>query len=459
MIDLLLTILAFVVAFSLLVAVHEFGHFWIARRVGVRVLRFSIGMGRPLLVWRRPDPNAVGEGDTEFVLAAWPVGGYVKMLDEREGSVAERDLPSAFTRQSLRGRAAIVVAGPLANFVFAIIAYWMMFVIGVPGLKPYLGEVTVDTPAAEAGLREGQLVRSVNGVAVPTWSALIDEILPPLLRGEVVRLEVEESGSRQEYRIDFRPLDTDVAPEVLVEQIGLTPFQPAIAPVLDTIEAGSAAENAGLRTGDRVTAIDGSPIEDWRTLVEAVRAHPDQPMTLSIERAQGRIDIEVTPQGRDDQGNRVGFLGAGVQFDPEEFGRYRGELRLGPIAAVGRAVERTWDMSLLTLEVMGKMLIGRMSVENISGPVSIARFAKGSADAGVSHFLAFLAVVSLSLGVINLLPIPVLDGGHLLFYTIEGVTGAPLRPETEMMAQRVGIALILSLMVLALYLDLMRILN
>jgi regulator of sigma E protease len=450
MIDFLQSLLALLVALSLLIAVHELGHFLLARWCGVKVLRFSIGFGRPL--WQR----TFGADKTEFVLAAIPLGGYVKMLDEREGEVADEELPRSFTRQSLGKRSAIVAAGPMFNFFFAIAAYWLMFVIGVPGIKPLIDTVQANTVAYEAGLRGGEEIVAVNGESTPTWQAAIETIIPLALLQQPVQLTVFKGGLSVEKTLNTETLSAMQKPEEMVERLGLNAYRLKIAPVIDEVSNDSAAQSAGLRSGDVIRFIAEQPIDEWSQLVTIVAASPGKPLNMVVLREGRELNIEVRPRALQRGGKTVGLIGVAPRIDEAKLGALRAELRHGPLAALGAAVTKTWDMSTLTLRMMGEMIMGRASVDNISGPIGIAQYAKRSALAGVSQFLAFLAIISLSLGVLNLLPIPVLDGGHLLFYVVEMFKGRPVSENTEMLGQRIGIALIFALMVLAIYNDLVR---
>lgn len=456
--ELLLTLVAFAVALGLLIAVHEFGHFWVARRLGVRVLRFSIGFGKAL--WRR-----TGRDGTEYMVAAVPLGGYVKMLDEREGDVAEDEKHLAFNRQPVAKRFAIVAAGPVFNLLFAVIAYWLMFVSGVPGLKPILGEVEADSMAERAGLRAGQQVVAVDGGRTPTWGAVLEALLADALHKEPAELEVlpdalargdVNGGATRVVYLPLDALDGALRPGELPARIGISPYRPPIVPVIGRVMEGSAAARGGLQAGDRVAAIDGEPIERWRELVEAVQAHPGKPLTLTVRRGGETLEVVVRPDSVDGSSGPVGRLGAAADVDPALFEGLRAEQRHGPLAALPAAVGKTWEMAGLTFKMLWEMLAGRASTENISGPITIAVYAKASAMAGFAQFLSFLGIVSISLGVLNLLPIPILDGGHLLYYVVEVVTGRPVSERTQEIGQKVGIAIILALMSLAFYNDVMR---
>ena len=448
------TLFYFALALGVLIAVHEFGHFWVARKLGVKVLRFSIGFGKPLWRWRSK------VDDTEYVVAALPLGGYVKMLDEREGEVPEHELHRAFNRQPVGKRFAIVFAGPLFNLLFAVVAYWAMFIIGIPGLKPVLGEVAPDTMAAQIGLHAQQRIVSIDGDATPTWGVVLETILPKAVLHEGATLTVADpDGTTREYRLPLDQLKGEVKPELIIKQLGLLPYQPKVMPIIDAISPGSPAEKAGLRSGDRVLAVDNQPIERWEQLVKAVRAHPGKPMAFEVDRSGKRLALQVTPAAMKTKAGVIGHIGAGPLVPEGLFDSLRAELHYGPLKAIPAAIAKTWDMSSLTLKTMYEMVAGRTSVENLSGPITIARYAKSSASAGLAPFLSFLAIVSVSLGVLNLLPVPVLDGGHLMFYLVELVTGRPVSERTEIIGQKIGIALIAALMFLAFYNDLMRLIG
>lgn len=450
MMDVLLTILSLLVALSLLIAVHELGHFLVARWMGVKVLRYSIGFGKPL--WQKKS----GPDQTEYMVASIPLGGYVKMLDEREGEVPEAELHRAFNRQPLLKRSAIVMAGPFFNFAFAIVAYWMMFVIGINGIKPIIGDIAPDSIASAAGLHSGQEILSVDGEATPTWQSAIEAILPKMLLNNPVKLTIYEGGVSREAMLEFDEVDANSKPQELYKKLGLNVYQPRIAPVIGKVVEDSVAEEAGLQSGDKVLLAAGQQVDEWQQLVSIIQAHPDMPLELLIQRDGKEMPISLRPQVVQSDKGPIGKIGAGVYFDRSLFEPLRAELRYDAAAAIPVAWNKTWEMAGLTLRMIGEMIMGRASVENISGPIGIAQYAKQSADAGMSHFLKFLGLISVSLGVLNLLPIPVLDGGHLLYYLIEGVIRRPVPERVEAMGQRVGLALILALTVLAIFNDLTR---
>jgi regulator of sigma E protease len=447
----LVSVPAFILAIGVLVAVHEWGHFWVARRLGVRVLRFSIGFGSRL--WGR-----TARDGTEYWISAVPLGGYVKMLDEREGPVESQEAHLAFNRQPPWKRILIVAAGPGLNFLFAIAAYWAIFMIGIPGLKPLLAEVPRASIAYAAGLRGGEEVLSVEGETTVTWNELRTSLLKSALREEAVQLRVRSTdGDIETLTLDLSGMPAD--PEKLFSTLGMNPFQPRIDPIIGTVETNSPAARAGLRSGDRVLMAGDQAIEDWAKLVEWIRAHPGSQSRLLVLRGGSRheLSIEVGAVGEGDV--RVGRIGAGVDVNPDLWQDLQAVRKYGPLQAIPAAVVQTWDLSVLTLKLMGRMLTGDVSWRNVSGPIQIAQYAGYTASIGLVSFLGFLALVSVSLGVLNLLPIPVLDGGHLLYYGFELVRGKPLSEPMQAFGQKVGMALLLALMCVAFYNDIARLLT
>ena len=452
--DLLLKIVAFIVAIGLLVAVHEFGHFWVARRLGVRVLRFSIGFGRPL--WRRE----AGPDRTEYVIAAIPLGGYVKMLDEQEGPVPPGEAHRAFNRQRLWKRTAIVAAGPAFNFIFAIVAFWLVLTLGETGVRPLVGAVEPDTPAARAQLQVGDEILSVNGKDTPTWSLALQEMATGSVGRPELAIRVRDAEGAQRLRtIPSSEIGDLAETRDLLGHIGLEPERPEVPPVFGDILPGEPAAMAGLRSADRILVADGVVLDDWGAWVKYVQARPGIPIALEIERAGQRLILEVTPApyARDD--GVIGRIGASNQPVPGIMDRYRVEYRMGVGEAVPAAVARTWEYSVLTLKVIWRIVTGQASIHNLSGPITIADAAGKTASIGLVYFIKFLAIVSISLGVLNLLPIPVLDGGHLLYYAIEAVKGSPLSEAAMLQGQKVGLVLLLGLMTLAFYVDILRLLG
>lgn len=448
--DVLFNILAFLVAIGVLVAVHEFGHFWVARRLGVKVLRFSLGFGRPL--WRR-----YGRDGVEYVVAAIPLGGYVRMLDEREGPVAADQVARAFNRQRLAVRSAIVAAGPIFNFLFAIVAFWIVLVGGETGLRPLIGKVEPASIAERAGLRVGDELVAVNGRETPTWSLAVQELAAASVSDGVITLSLQSvNGEQRTQQLDAGAIGDPAESQDLLGDIGLAPVRPQLAPIIGAVVAGEAAAAAGLRGGDRIVAADGRSIGDWGTWVDYVQAHPGTALQVQIER-DGKLEVlTVTPAALAVDGRIIGRIGASNRPQPELFERYRVVYRMNPLAALPAAVEKTWNYSWLTLRVVGRILTGQASINNLSGPITIADAAGKTAEIGAIYFVKFLAIISISLGVLNLLPVPVLDGGHLAYFLIEAVRGAPLSEVFMERAQRVGLALLLGLMSVAFYVDFQR---
>jgi regulator of sigma E protease len=452
--SLLHTILSFIVALGVLVVVHEFGHYLVARLCDVKVLRFSVGFGRPLLTRR------VGPDQTEWVIAAMPLGGYVKMVDEREGAVAPEDLPRAFNRQSVWRRFAIVVAGPLANFLLAIVLYWGLFLSGVQEAKPIIAAPEAGSAAAQAGLTRGETIRAVNGEPVTSWQDVRWHLLKLALDRKHAKLEVvSDKNTIDWHTLDLTRVNAEEMEGDLLGKLGLRLYRPDVPAVVGDVLAGGIADRAGLRSGDRIVAVDGAAIGSWEVLVTKVRASPGKTLRLEVTR-DGRTQlIELVPETVAQGATAFGRIGVGPRVDPEALKAFYIDVRYGPLEAVGKAVAKTWEMSVFSLRMLGKMLIGEVSWRNLSGPVTIADYAGQSAQLGLAPYLAFLALISISLGVLNLLPIPILDGGHLMYYTIEVVKGSPVSDRVMELGQRAGLAVLLFLMAFAFYNDINRLLS
>ncbi|MCK8516379.1 RIP metalloprotease RseP [Methylonatrum kenyense] len=443
------SLLAFLVAIAILVAFHEFGHYWVARRLGVKVLRYSIGFGKPLYT------RIAGPDRTEYCISAIPLGGYVKMLDEREGPVPEGERHRAFNRQSLRVRTAIVIAGPAFNFLFALAVYWLIAVVGTTEIRPMVGEVIPDTAADRAGLESGDEFVAVAGRDTYSWQQVLMALLDRGVRGsgEVDVTVVGEDGRERQLslQLDRRALlgeDPD-----MLRLIGFEPWQPRLESRVGQLIDGGAAEEAGLRGGDLILAVDGASVAEWTALVAVLREHAGETVMLSAERDGARIEREVRLHGADSQRGVLGIrpdVPEGLYEDMQQTVRY------GPIASVGEAGRDTWQASVLTVQVLWRMVTGEASLRNLSGPINIAQYAGDTASSGVVPFLKFLAIVSISLGIINLLPIPILDGGHLMYFLVEAVRGRPPSERALLIGQQVGIVLLLMIMSLAFYNDLAR---
>jgi regulator of sigma E protease len=452
--NLLHTIAAFIVALGLLIVVHEYGHYLIARLCGVKVLRFSVGFGRALLTKR------IGKDQTEWVIAAIPFGGYVKMLDEREGPVEAHEAERAFNRQSVWRRFAIVVAGPVANFLFAIAVYAGLFMYGLPEARPVIGAPIEASVAAAAGLRPGDTVRAVDGEPITTWQELRWRVLQSALQRQPLRLELlDERGHLRDATLDLRSFPADDVESDALERIGLRLYRPPLEPVIGQVVGGSAAERAGLMPGDRVIAADGKPVDSWEALVGMIQARPETLLRLTIERGGARQNVEVTPAAASVGPKRIGRIGAAPQIPASHAERMMIRVQHGFGEALWKGMVKTGDIAIFSLKMLGKMLMGEVSWRHLSGPVTIADFAGQSAQMGWVSYVTFLALISISLGVLNLLPIPLLDGGHLMYYAIEVVKGKPVSERAMELGQRVGLALLLVMMAFAFYNDLNRLLT
>lgn len=446
---------AFIFAIAILIAFHEYGHYWVARRCGVKVLRYSIGFGKPLWMKRG------GEDQTEYVVAAVPLGGYVKMLDEREGDVPKEEVHRAFNRQSVGKRIAIVSAGPLFNFIFAIFAYALMYVVGVPGVKPIVGEVREQSIAYNAGLRSEDQIVAVDGQKTVTWGSARIEMLQSALQNDYVTLEVTDSGtgrsslSTRKINLPVGSISTEDKQGKLFTELGFQPYRPPIPVILGELTPGDPAERDGLKTGDEILRVNGESVRDWMAWVKVIQANPGKPLNVELRR-NGVIElVELTPASLEHEGKVIGRIG--VLPKPIEFPKELQTVEQYSVwSAFTNSVVKTWQMSVLTLKMIGNMIIGEVSVKNLSGPITIATYAGYTASEGLPTFLSFLAIVSISLGVLNLLPIPLLDGGHLLFYFIEIIKGKALSEETQLKMQHVGIVMLGCLMVLAFYNDIHR---
>ncbi|MCI0654141.1 MAG: RIP metalloprotease RseP [Methylococcaceae bacterium] len=444
------TLLFFIVALAILIAFHEFGHFWVARRLGVKVVRFSIGFGKPLWKYQK-DPAS-----TEYLVAAIPLGGYVKMVDEREGEVAPEDLPYAFNRQSLTARSAIVLAGPLFNLFLAVFIFWGILVNGETGFRPLLGKIEPGTIAAQAGFETGDEILEVDGDATPTWNHAISEVFSKAVDLEDIDVKVRSESGSVATKILRIPEPVAMDPASLQDALGFRPWEPELPPRIDSIKENSPAAAAGLEAGDLVVKADGVEVSNWTQWVEIIRGNPGKRIQTVVERNGMELTLELIPAVVQAEDGEIGQIGATVRIPEELIDHLKVEYRLGVLPALGASIVKVTEFSLLTFKMMGKMLLGKASIENLSGPISIAKYASESATMGLSYFLKFIAIVSISLGVLNLLPIPVLDGGHLLFFLIEAIKGRPLSEHAQLIGQQVGILLLICLMGLAFFLDIER---
>lgn len=450
------TLFYFIISIGVLISFHEFGHFWVARRAGVKVLRFSVGFGKVLWSYQNSPES------TEYVLSAIPLGGYVKMVDEREGEVKNEDLAFAFNRQSVLARTAIVAAGPIFNLLLAVVLFWSVLVIGETGIKPILGVIEQGTLAAQAGFVEGDEIIAVNDKSTPTWTEAMSVLIASVMDGEQeVKVKVKNFDDQQTVRtVIFAESDTQ-NPDVLYKRLGFKPWSPKLKPIIGKVLPDSAALAAGLQPNDLVISADGIAIKDWMQWVEYVKSHPGVAINLLVERDGVSVPLIITPKsvqvGQDQAEQKPeGKIGASVYVPEELMKSISVEYSLSPLDAVPVALQTTYHYCVTTLKMMGKMLIGKASVENLSGPIGIAQIAGQSASMGFVHFIKFMALLSVGLGVLNLLPVPVLDGGHLLFFAIEGIKGSPVSEKIQIFFQQIGIALLVSLMALAMVLDVQR---
>ncbi|WP_163392800.1 sigma E protease regulator RseP [Enterovibrio norvegicus] len=440
----------FLIALGLLVAVHEFGHFWVARRCGVKVERFSIGFGKA--IWQR-----VGKDGTEYTLAMIPLGGYVKMLDERVDDVPEVMKPHAFNNRPLWQRSAIVAAGPIANFLFAIFAYWLVMLIGVQAVKPVIGDVAPQSIAAQAGIESGMELTQVSGIKTPDWESVNLQFISHIGDESMTLTAQPESNVGYEVTktLDLSSWSFNPEKESALRTLGITPYSPEVTNVISQVVEGSAAERVGLLAGDELLTIDGQPIDDWMEVVTLIRNHPNMPVPLTVLRDGQEKTIELIPDAREQGDKQIGYAGFAPKTEPWPES-YQITIQYGPLEAIPQAMEKTWQIVVLTASMIKKLFTGDVAVENLSGPISIAKGAGMTADFGLVYFLGFLALISVNLGIINLLPLPVLDGGHLLFFGIEAVTRRPVSERIQDVGYRVGSAIIVVLMAVALFNDFAR---
>lgn len=442
------SILMALVTLGVLVTIHEFGHYWVARRCGVRVLRFAVGFGRPLASWR-------GENGTEFALCVIPLGGYVKMLDERDNEVvvSEANRSESFNAQPVRNKLAIVAAGPAANFLLAILVLFGLFLRGETGLAPVIEAVTASSIADRGGLAAGQEIIAVDGESTKTVSAVRFELLKRLGDSGDIEITVGSglSDITQQYRLPITNwLGTEEAPDP-VAALGLTLGILPVKPQVGSLSEDGAATRAGFQVGDLIIEAGGEQIDQWSQWVDFVRSRPQDRFDVLVSRAGGQVTLSVMPENR----NSVGIVGMGVALPEIPENRIRRQSR-GPIEALGAAIDRTYALTVFTFESMWKMVQGLISPKNLSGPISIAQVAASTAESGFATWLSFLALLSISLGAINLLPIPVLDGGHIVFHLLEGILGKPVPEQIQVMSFQVGLVAVFTLMIFAIYNDVAR---
>jgi regulator of sigma E protease len=454
----MLTLIAFIFTLGLLITVHEYGHFQVAKWCGVKVLKFSIGFGKPL--WSKK----IGSDQTEFVIAAIPLGGYVKMLDEHElthvGEQAKHDMQRALNRQSVGKRIAIVLAGSTANLLLAIVLYWALFMMGVVGMKPIIGNVVDNSPAASASLKLGETIQKINGKEVATWQDARWILLNESLKKNSV--EIQAINDNQEihlHQLNLSGLNDDNFNQDILDKLGLSVYQPDIPARIGEVTKNSPADLAGLKTNDLVVEINKIKVDVWEDFVHEIRKYPNMPLAVVVLRNQQEVSLTVKPEAIVENDKTVGRIGAAFRIEQTELNKLFVTTHYSAIQAFAKAVEKTWDTSIFSLKMLGNMVTGQVSWKSMSGPVTIASYAGQSAGMGIKVFIAFLALISISIGVLNLLPVPVLDGGHFMYYMAEIFTGKPVSEATVIIGQKIGFALLGSMMVLALYNDINRLIT
>ncbi|NNC69066.1 MAG: RIP metalloprotease RseP [Gammaproteobacteria bacterium] len=446
-------VLAFIVAVGIIVTVHEFGHYWVAKKLGVKVLRFSVGFGKPLFT------KLAGADKTEYVLASIPLGGYVKMLDEREGEVSASEVHRAFNRQKVWKRFAIVSAGPIYNFIFAVFAYWITFVVGVDGVKPTIGEIQSQSIADQAQIQARDTFTHIEDQPVKTWQQTTIQMLNSALKnGSVSATLSREDSSQKTVTLDLNDTKQLLAEGNLLEKIGISPWRYQYQARFGEIKNG-VAKKAGIQEGDKVVSVDGKEVNTWVELVNYIQERAEVPINFVLQRGDEQLSVQVSPSTDELDGKVIGRIGAYPYIDQQQLESQKVVVRYGVIESFGKGLVKTWEVSILTLKLLWKLVVGEASLKNISGPVTIAEYAGVSAAIGFSAFVGALAIISISIGILNLLPIPVLDGGHLFYYLVEMVKGSPVSEKFEAAGQRLGIIMLAGLMSLAFYNDIQRLLQ
>lgn len=447
----LFIIVAAILLLGPLIAIHEFGHYFVARKLGVKVLVYSIGFGPTVLKWTSK------KSGIQYQLSALPLGGYVKMLDEREGNVAEADLPYAFNRQHPWKRIAIVAAGPLINLIFAVLLFWVLFLPAQEQLNTRIGKVLVNSPAATAQMQVGDKITAVDGAKTSTWEQLNFALVDRAGETGVIHIDADRNGQATSFVLPIQNFLKDQNQSPL-DSLGFIPYRPHIPATVMKLNEDGAAIRQGMKAGDRIVAIDGVKMKDWFDVVEVVKASPEKLLKIDVLRQNQLVHLEVMPQGkRDNMGNVSGVLGVqnnpGQVVIPEE---YKQTIQYGPVEAFGKALDKTGQISTMILNSIVKMVRGLIGFENLSGPITIAKVAGQSAEMGWQTFISFMALMSVSLGILNLLPIPMLDGGHLVYYFVELIRGKPVSEQIQLVGLKIGMVLLGSMMLLALFNDFMR---
>lgn len=446
-----MNLIYFILLLVPLIAIHEWGHFFVARWCGVKVLTYSIGFGPTLFEWTSK------KSGVNYRFAALPLGGYVRMLDEREGDVPEHEKAMSFNRQSVWKRIAIVAAGPLINLILAVLIFWVLALPASEQLNTKIGKIVESSPAAQVDLRIGDKIVAIDGKATPTWEKLSYALLDRVGETGQVQVEIERDGQQLSKQVAIENFVRDQSQSPF-KAIGFLPYQPDIPAKIGQLSEEGIAKQQGLQKGDRILAIDDKPIDTWFDAVEIIQQSPEKTLKFSVLRNTQYIELSITPQGRKNaMGHRTGYIGAGVERTNYNIpAEYKMTVQYSAGQAVAVAIQKTWDLSMMIVASIYKMIQGLIGIDNLSGPITVAKVAGESAEMGWQSFLAFMALMSVSLGVLNLLPIPTLDGGHLLYYIVEAVRGRPLSEQVQVFGLKIGLALLGAMMLVALFNDIMR---